>query len=181
MRRLNHRTSRHPRGSMFAYAMAYMTLSLLLLGLMGTTLHLLMRSSRTDERIFLDLARVRALETGLRDDVSLSTAVEFSSDSATFSTTDGASIWTIDRHTITRERTREGNRASASNIRFRTGTTVEFVEQSPTLFSVRITPPTPGTISRQQQSPDSGTAFNSIEVLLPRLRDTAGSSNPDTS
>lgn len=172
---------RHPRGSMFAYAMAYMTLSLLLLGLMGSTLHLLMRSSRTDERVFLDLSRVRNLETSLRDDADRSSAVEVTSNRAAFSTSDGASTWTIDRHTITRQHMVQGNRVAVDSIRFRTGTTLEFIPKPPALFSVRITPPTPGTISGQLKASASDGASNAIEILLPRPQDSSESSDPDTS
>ena len=83
-------------GAVFGYALAYMTLTILLLGLTGTMLHVLLRSAETDQRLFRDLASVQEAEQPLRDDVGRATRLEVGADNVAMAVNGETASWEIE-------------------------------------------------------------------------------------
>ena len=164
-----HQHERHRRGAVFAYVMAYMTLSMLLLGLTGTTLHLIMRSSQTDQRLFEDLSRISDVESALREDAVLADQIQIEDNLATLSTVSHVVTWTVNDNRITREETNGDTRDALMQVIFRRATELSFITQSDSLFALRITPPAPAATSeRNNTSTRTNTPLRSVEIVLPR-------------
>jgi len=159
----------HRSGAIFAYVMAYMTLSMLLLGLTGTTLHLLMRTSQTDQRLFRDLSRIADVESAIRQDARQADQIRITDTEAVFSVNSGTVIWTITDNRITREETHDKTRAALMSVVFRHTTELAFITQSESLFALRIIPPAPAATSASKKtSTTSNTVLRPVEILLPR-------------
>jgi len=161
--------ARHRRGAVFAYVMAYVTLSMLLLGLTGTTLHLIMRSSQTDQRLFQDLSRIRDVESAIREDAVLADQIQIEDNIATLSTASRVVTWTVSDNRITREETTGDTRDALMRVIFRRATELSFITQSDSLFALRITPPAPAATSeRNNTSTKTNTPLRAVEIVLPR-------------
>ena len=165
-RSLRHHGGRHRRSGVFAYVMIYVTLSLMLLGLLGTTLHLLFRSSETDRRLFHDLARIRDVERQLRADVEGATDVQFSDDQLVFDSRATTVTWTNNINRTTREVLRGGVRDALTTVTFRRGTRLAFVAESKSLFALRITPPAPASNPEIKNPTRINTPLRAVEILL---------------
>jgi len=163
------RNKRHRRGAVFAYMMTYMTLSMLLLGLTGTTLHLVMRSSQTDQRLFQDLSRINDVESAIREDAGQADQIQIEEDKATLSTGSRTVTWTVTDNRITREETHGDTRNALARVVFRRATELAFITQSDTLFALRITPPAPAAILDSKNiSTKVNTPLRAVEIVLPR-------------
>ncbi len=162
---------RHRRGTVFAYAIAYMTLSLLLLGLAGSMLHVLLRSADTNRRLLSDLSALRGAERLLRRDAEAAASVDLQAERATVTTSAGTAVWTIDRATLNRELLSNGQRIELQTIRFRRGTALSFSQKTDQLFALGIDTLPPGTpVPPRDVTTTSNTPSQSVEILLRRPR-----------
>lgn len=159
----------HRRGAVFAYAMTYVTLSLLLLGLMGTMLHLVLRSSETDRQLVRDLARVRDAEQALRADARRAAQVEIQEQQASFADAETVATWTIDRHLLNQQVVQDGRRDRQKTIRFRRGTLLSFVSRSEQLIALRVTSPAAAfSVSERSAEGSNQMAGRTMEIVLNR-------------
>lgn len=174
----------HRRGAVFAYVMAYLSLTLLLLGLTGTMLHVVLKTSATDQRLFRDLARLRDAERALRDDAESARQVQLEARHAVFEASETRSVWTIDRHLLQREVLQDGQRKAVMNVRFRPGTLLSFKHQSDGLLALSVTLPAATlTTSDRRDEPAAVQPSRTVEILLPRSlsvadEDTTGNEEP---
>ncbi len=168
---------RHRRGAVFAYVMAYLTLSLMLLGLTGSTLHLLFRSSQTDRQLFQHLARVCDVEQQLREDVRQVGDIQFTDDELVIRSRSATVNWSLADNKAVREVLEEGRRRAVMSVTFRRGTQLAFVPQSESLFALRITPAAPALTADTKTKPTrQNTPLRAIDILLPQFATSV--SNP---
>jgi type II secretory pathway component PulJ len=151
----------------FAYVLAYLTLSLMLLGLTGSTLHLLFRSGQTDRRLFQHLARIRDVERQLREDVRQVGGIEFTDDELVVSRNSATVTWSLADNKAVREVFRDGERHALMSVSFRRGTQLTFVPQSESLFALRIIPSAPASTTYVKQEPTRmNTPLHAVEIQL---------------
>jgi len=154
---------------MLAYAMTYITLTLMLLGLTGTTLHLVLQTSQNDQRLFQNLARIRDVELAIREDARQADHIRISDDEAEFTIDSDTVVWKVTGHRIVREQFQGDNRSALMTAVFRRATQLEFVTQSELLFALRITPAT--TLAHRKTSALPNAPVHPVEILLPRPTD----------
>lgn len=168
----------HRRGGVFAYAMTYVALSAMLLGLMGTMLHLVLRSSDIDQRLIGDLARLRDAERALREDSERAEQVELQESRASFADSGTVATWTIDGHVLNQEVLTNGERHRQRTIRFRRGTLLSFVSRSEQLLALQVTSPAAALkISEETSKNPNPVAGRTMEILLSR---PSVASSPDS-
>lgn len=137
-----HRQSRHRKGGAFAYVMAYMTLSAMLLALSGSTLHSILQTADADQETFRQIHVTEAAACELRDDGRRCAVAELNDDDLTLQFSGSNSVvWNVDDYRLRREETQAGQLRSQDLFRFQPGTEMTFRRESNGLFVLRITYP----------------------------------------
>ncbi len=161
----SHRQSRHRKGGAFAYVMAYMTLSAMLLALSGSTLHSILQTADADQKTFREIHVTEAAAVELRDDGRRCAVAELNDDDLTLEFPDSISVvWTVDDHQLRREETQAGQLRSQDLFRFQPGTEMTFRRESNGLFVFRVT--FPPLAHLQTASAKSEGARRSVDIVF---------------
>jgi|GEM_PF-2686177 len=158
-------TCRHRMGGAFAYVMAYMTLSAMLLGLSGSVLHSILRTSDTDRRMFREIHVTEAAAEVLRDDGGRCVVAKLTDNGLVMELADSQGVaWTAEQHQLLREVVQSGQIQSRGQFRFQPGTELTFRKESERLYVLRITAPPVGYLPTASAKTDG--VRKSIDVFL---------------
>jgi hypothetical protein len=155
----------HRRGGAFAYVMAYMTLSTMLLALSGSTLHSIMRMSDVDRKMFREIHIAEDVAAELREDGARCVVAQLAGNRLVIQFPDASSAaWTVKKHQLLREVVQSGQVQSRGQFRFQPGTELTFRQESDRLVILRITAPPLAYLPTT--SVGTGGVLKFIDVLL---------------